>query len=172
MKTTVIFLTIIFGIILILDIIFSVIGHYQYSKSYSSYWELSVKASSITKKIEGLDKFVAALESSPLKGKYDALFMETPNNSFDENFAALKSLQIRLHEISGMDITSFQYQTALAQITQQEQNEGDKMLEVFDGIWWKDNHFFLWDWIGVVNVLVCAILLATGITLWINDSDY
>jgi len=170
MKTTGIFIFFTFGIILILDIIYSVIGGYQYSKDYSSYWELSVKASSITKKIEGIDKFVAALESSPLRGKYDALFMETPNNSFDENFAALKSLQIRLHEISGMDITSFQYQTALAQITQQEQNESGKMLDVFDGIWWKDNHFFLWNWIGIINVIGSIILMCIGGFIWMNES--
>lgn len=170
MKTLGISMTVIFSVILILDIIFSVFGYYEYSKNYDSYWELSVKASSITKKIEGLDKFISALDNSSMHGKYNALFLETPNNSFDENLGAIKSLQIRLHEISGMDISSFQYQTALAQITQQEQNEGGKMLEVFEGIWWRDHHFFLWDWIGLVNIIGCIIIVIVGIGILLEHT--
>jgi len=166
MRTFGIILTIVSAIILIADIFTGVIGHYQYSKKYESYWELAVKASSIEKKIEGIDKFVAALESSNLSGQYNAIFLETPNNSFDENFAALKSLQSRLHEIQSMDIKSFEYQTALQQITQQEQNEAAGMLNVFSGIWWKDNHFLLWDWICITQVVLFVITMFAGILMW------
>ncbi len=166
MRTLGVVLTIGSIVMLIISGIVGVIGHYQYSKQYDSYWELSVKASSIEKKIEGIDKFVQALEKSDLNGKYNALFLETPNNSFDENFAALKSLQIRLHDISKMDIKSFEYQTALQQITGQEQNEAAGMLSVFSGIWWKDNHFFLWDWICITQICVFIGLVLIGAFFW------
>ncbi len=160
-------ITILIGLILLLciDITTGIIGHYQYNKNYQSYWELATKASTIDKKIEGIDNFVSALESSNLKGKYNALVLTTPNNSFDYNLDALKSLQLRLHEIKGMDVSSFQYQTALQQITQQEQNEAGDMLDVFSGVWWLENHFFLWDWILIVNVvlligiIICSVLI-------------
>lgn len=169
MKTLGIILLGISLIILGIDISISIIGKYQYEKKYGSYWELSVKASSIEKKIEGVDKFVIALEHSNLQGKYDAIFMETPDNSFDENFAALKSLQIRLHEISKMDVKSFEYQTALQQITGQEQNEAGEMLRVFSSIWWKENHFLTWNWIAGVQVILFLIIGFIGFVILIED---
>lgn len=166
MKTTGIFLTLSSAFLLIVDLGVGIIGHYQYSKEFSSYWNLAEKASSIEKKIEGIDKFVYALERSNLHGKYDALFLETPDNSFDENFAALKSLQTRLHEIREMDIKSFEYQTALQQITQQEQTEAGEMLAVFDGVWWKDNHFMLWDWVAFTQIAILVVCFFIGGAIW------
>jgi hypothetical protein len=170
MRTIGIILTVISSVIIVIDIAVGILGHYQYSKQYESYWELSVKASSIEKKKEAIDKFVQALEKSNLNSKYNTLFLETPNNSFDENFAALKSLQIRLHDISKMDIKSFEYQTALQQITGQEQNEAAAMLSVFSGIWWKENHFFLWDWIAITQIIFFVILGFVGVYYWGEDS--
>lgn len=167
MKTLGIFMTLIAVVILITDIFVGVMGHYQYSKNYESYWELAVKASTIEKKIDGIDKFVQALDKDDnLKGQYNALFLETPNNSYNENFAALESLQIRLHEIQKMDIKSFEYQTALAQITQQEQNEAAEMLAVFNGIWWKQNYFFIWGWIGFCQIIGFIVMLLFGLLFW------
>jgi vacuolar-type H+-ATPase subunit I/STV1 len=147
------------------DIVVGVVASYQYSKEYASYWELSVKASSIEKKIEGIDKFVHALDNAKLNGKHNALVLKTPDNSFDENLAALKSLQLRLHDISKMDIKSFEYQTALQQITQQEQNEAEGMLGELKDIWFLNNYFILWNWIGILQVLffVAACLVGIGI---------
>lgn len=147
------------------SIITEVIGHYQYEKDYSSHWELAQKASTIEKKIEGIDRFVLALEQSGLNGKYDAIFLETPNNSFNQNLFALRSLQKRLHEIKNMDVKSFEYQLAMQQITQQEQNEAYEMLEVFNGVWWKENHFLLWDWIAVVQIFASLTILFIGLAM-------
>lgn len=155
---------------LLIDVGVTVSGNYQYSKNYGSYWSLAEKASSIEKKIEGIDKFVDALEHANMSGKHDALFMDTPDNGFDENFEALKSLQLRLHEIKEMDIKSFEYQTALQQITQQEQTEAGEMLSVFSGIWWKENHFMLWNWVGLVQV--CALLAVIFVCVAIWSSEY
>ena len=171
MKTVGILLTIVFSIILVADTINTVIGHFDYTRQYASHWELAVKASSIPKKLEGVDRFVNALENSNMQGQHDALFLKTPNNGFNENLEALKSLQIRLHEIHDMDVSSFQYQTALAQITQQEQNEASQMLNVFEGIWWKQNHLMLWDWVGFINVFGSIALFGLGMILW-GNADY
>lgn len=116
------------------------------------------------KKAEYIDKFVNALNNSDFKNKYNAISLCTDNNSFNYNFESLKSLQQRLHEISNMDIKSFEYQTAIQQITAQEQGEAKEMLSVFQGIWWKEHHLLLWDWIGVTYVTLIIIgLLITGL---------
>lgn len=168
MKTVYGFLILICSVILIMDIVNCVLGSYEYSKQIGSHWELAVKASTLEKKTEGVDNFVQALANSGLQGNYNAIWLETPNNSFDRNFEALLSLQKRLHEISKMDISSFQYQTALAQITQQEQNEAHEMLSVFDGVWWKEYHFWLWDWVLLCNLCVVVFGLLGVIFARIN----
>ena len=62
-----------------------------------------------------------------------------------------------------MNVASFEYQTAIQQITAQEQGEAQAMLEVFSGIWWKNNYIFLWDWIAAVEVFFCIFLIAVGL---------
>lgn len=152
------------------DIFVLVRGRYEYSKEYQSYWDLAEKASSIEKKIEGIDRFVTALEGSGLHDHHDALWMDTPNNGFNENFEALKSLQKRLHEISTMNVASFEYQTAMQQITQQEQNESGEMLEVFSGIWWKLNHIFLWGWIAPTQIIILVLIFFIGFGLKMEEN--
>jgi len=169
MKAFGIGLTILTAILLIMTIATGFIGAYQYEKQFSSYWNLADKSSTITKKAEYIDKFVNAIENGKFTGEYNAIIMQTPDNSFDQNFIALKTLQQRLHEISGMDVTSFQYQTAIQQITEQEQGEAYEMLKVFKGIWWKENHFFLWNWICFVQLCIVIIGLVIGIAIW--DSE-
>ena len=171
MKTLGIILTLGSILLLGIDIYKGVIGNYEYNNKYECYWSLADKASTIPKKAEGIDKFVNALENSGFKGKYNAIFLQTPDNSFDYNFEALKSLQLRMHEIEKMDITSFQYQTAIQQITQQEQGEAKEMLSEFSGIWWKENHFMLWNWVCLVQVLLLIGVLITGSIIWINEAD-
>jgi hypothetical protein len=87
-------------------------------------------------------------------------------NSFDMNFDALKTLQVRLHEIEKMDITSFQYQTAIQQITSQEQGDAMSMLTVFEGTWFKENHFLLWGWVCSTLVIILIVLFFVGIIIW------
>ncbi|MCX6749883.1 MAG: hypothetical protein NTZ83_00325 [Candidatus Pacearchaeota archaeon] len=124
------------------------------------------KSSTIVKKSEYLDKFVGALEKGGFERKYNAVFLKTPDNSFDQNFEALKSLQKRLHEIQDMDVSSFEYQTAMQQITGQEQGEAQEMMKVFRGIWWKENHLLLWNWICLVQVILSCGVIIVGAVLW------
>ena len=62
-----------------------------------------------------------------------------------------------------MNVASFEYQTAIQQITAQEQGEAQAMLEVFSGIWWKNNYIFLWEWVAVLEVVFCIFLIALGL---------
>ena len=154
---------------LILIASFTIIGKYQYDKNFKSYWELADKSSTVEKKSENIDKFVDALENGGFEGMHNAVFLKTPNNSFDQNFLALKTLQQRLHEIKNMNISSFEYQTAMQQITAQEQGEANAMLSVFRGVWWKTHHLFLWNWICAVQVGIMIAGLITEFVIWLND---
>jgi hypothetical protein len=163
---TLLVVSVIWSIILVAT---GIIGKYNYNNNYLSYWSLADKSSTIPKKTEYIDKFVAALEKSHLEGDYNALMLKTPDNSFDSNMDALKSLQSRLHEVQTMDVTSFQYQAAIQQITQQEQGEAGEMLRVFHGTWWKVHYFFLWSWIGVINWIMCVIFGFIGFVITFED---
>src|SRR2546423_12492620 len=86
----------------------AVLADYEYSEQIESFWELSVKASTIEQKSVYLDKYVAALEQADLADS-DALWLKTPDNNTRQNMIALESLQGRMHEIIHMDLNSFQY---------------------------------------------------------------
>lgn len=135
-------------------------AHYQYERRVASFWNLSVKASTITAKADYLDQFVAAVDSARLSGN-NALLFPTPDNSVEQNVATLKTLQHRMAEIRGMDVQSFAYQQAISQVTAQEQDEAQAMLGVIKGAWYLTHHPLLWDWINVVLYLViggCAVI--------------
>ena len=148
---------------LVVMIFFATIGNYHYERDYESYWNLAEKASTIQQKAVYMDKFVAGFKGKGFEGDYNAVFFKTPDNSFDKNLEALQSLKTRLDEIQKMNVVSFEYQTAIQQITAQEQGEAQAMLEVFSGIWWKNNYIFLWEWIAVLEVVFCIFLIALGL---------
>jgi len=155
--------------IIITWVIGIILAIYKYDNKCESYWQLATKASSIPQKSTYVDKYVASLESCNLHGKYNAIFLETPDNSFDENFKALQSLQTRLHEIQAIDVSSFEYQTAIQQITAQEQDGADQMIDVFATIWLKDYNILLWDWIGILFIIFTVICGTTGIAMMNAD---
>jgi len=144
----------------------AILADYSYSRQVESFWNLSVKASTIQKKSAYLDQYVAALEAVRMADS-SALWLKTPDNSVEQNKLALYSLQDRMHEILTMNVSSFEYQQAMAQITGQEQDEAHKMLSVFKDAWYLEHHFFLWDWMGVLSfvVLLTAVII-TGLIGW------
>ena len=137
----------------------NVVASYEYEQTISSYWTLSDRASSLPLKAAYLDQFVAAVDSAHLTG-HNAVFLKTPQNDVGQNIVALKSLQERMHDIRNMDVTSFQYQQAMAQITGQEQGEAQAMLDTIEGVWFLKHHPLLWDWI---SLLVCMGILGLGL---------
>ena len=147
-----------------------IIGRYEYSNQIESYWNLADRASTISQKSEYVDKFIATIEKARLS-THNAIFLKTPDNSLEQNMRALLSLQSRLHEIQTMDVKSFEYQQAIYQITAQEQGEAHKMLGVIGGCWWKENHFFFWDWIGLIHVFLWLAGIALLFFVWIVAID-
>lgn len=139
---------------------------YQYNNEVKSYWDIADKTSTISQKSDYIDKFVDALKASHLEGTNDALFLKTPNTSFNQNFQALLSLQDRLHQIKTMDETSLAYQTAIQQITAQEQGQADDMLGTFHGCWMKVHYYWLWNPIlGLIYFLAPIILIIFGVAI-------
>jgi hypothetical protein len=154
------------GIIIICGcIVNNISGRYSYERNFNSFWNLADKSSTLEAKREYIGKFITALSKGNFEGKYNAVFLTTPDNSFDMNFKALNTLYQRLDEIKTMNPSSFEYQTAIQQITAQEQGEAEPMLAVFRGIWWKENHFFLWDWMGLITILGCIVMIMMGIMI-------
>lgn len=126
---------------------------------YLQYWVQADRSSTIEAKSENVDKFIAALESGNSRqqfAEFNAIFLKkTAPNSFASNMVALKSLGERLHEIRHMDAKSFEYNTAIQQITQQEQGEASEMIKVFQGCYDLSQWPITWGWIG--NILIVCL---------------
>ena len=162
------------GILLLVgSIVFSVIWIFvavgvnaEWQTKIGANWTLADKSSTIAEKSDYINKFVVALEGAKLEGTNDALFFPTPNNSFDLNLKALKTLQARLETIKTMKQDSFEYQTAIQQITAQEQGEAQEMLSVLQGSWYKVNHYLLWNsLIFLFGIIFICIMFFAGLIM-------
>lgn len=139
--------------------IFHTYVHYDYKNKIGSYWDLADRASTISQKSEYINKFVEALEAEKLYGVHNALFFPNDENSFSENMKALKSLQQRLITISSLDENSFAYQTAMQQITAQEQGEANQLTKNLRGCWEKENYYTAWNILFVIGFLLLQIIM-------------
>jgi hypothetical protein len=161
MKTKWTILLIVSFIWLCSNIYNAIVVNYEY-RQIESYWNLAYKSSIISEKAKYIDKFVSVLEKSELSGIHSVFFLKTSDNSFDENFEVLKSLQKRLHKTKTVNITSFEYQLAIRQITE-EQSKATKMLNVFRTSWLKKNSIFLCSWVGLTNILLNLVFLSVAL---------
>jgi len=138
---------------------------YEYQSKIGNNWELADRAATLSQKSEYIDKYVNALSKENLEETYDALFYPNAENAFDENMKALKSLQGRLKDISKMDENSFAYQTALHQITEQEQGQAQGLTETLKNCWYKQHHYTLWNgllfwlFLAIEVILICLGLI-------------
>lgn len=142
-----------------------ILSDYYYEKQYLNLWTLADKSSTIGEKERLINNFVAAIKNGKKKGDftdYNALLLRTPNNNFDANLKAVQSLADRLTEIKGMDPASFQYNTAIQQITAQEQGQATNLMSVFDGCYTLANWPVVWSWIGLLFFILYAILAIVG----------
>lgn len=162
MKTFGLIGTFLSAVLMIWAIAAEVLADYEYTNNIGSYWNLAEKASTLEAKSEYLDKFAAAIEAEHLSGN-NAVFLRTPDNSVEQNLAVLRTLQTRMKEIKGMDVTSFAYQQAIQQITAQEQGEAQNLLSVIEGSWYLKNHLFLWDWIDGLKWLALILFAALSV---------
>lgn len=150
-----------------------VLSRYRFNKTYMQLWELADRSSTIPAKQKYVAEFVAALSAGNTNGDFaanDAVWLKTPANSFASNLEALKTLASRLDEIQKMSPTSFEYNTAIHQITQQEQGEAGAMLTVFRGCYVLAGYPVVWDWIGMLWFIITIVLLifyvAATAVLW------
>lgn len=145
----------------------------EYQRVASSNWDLSERASTIAQKSEYMTTFESALESQKLSGYNSSFFFPTPSTDFNQNMKALHSLSKRLHDITGMDEQGFAYQTAIQQITAQEQGEAKSMLDCFESCWLRENHWTLWNPIVVIlMVIIEAILCIGGVVCLAKGYDF
>jgi len=150
----------------------NVVSKYQFEKAYGYAWSLADKSSTIEAKAKYIAEFVEKLESNKADfSANNAVWLKTPDNSFDMNLAALKTLNGRLHEIMTMDVKSFEYQTAISQITAQEQGEAHQLINVVFGCWVMACHPIVWEWFELLWMALWVIMLVAAVVLWIAAAD-
>lgn len=170
MKTFFGFALIIAGVLgLIGFVVLDVRAGYQWESEIYSNWQLSDKSSTLEAKADYIGQFIVALKSGNM-GDHDALIYKTANNSCENNLKAVETLKGRLDEIKGMDTTSFQYQQAIQQITEQEQGEAHNLIGTLNGCWMKANHYFLWNPFFISIFILGFILILPGIGIIILSS--
>ena len=154
-------------------VITAVRANYTFEKHYLYAWNLADKSSSIPAKSELITQFVNTLISNRTDfADNNAVFLRTPDNSFDNNLKALTTLRDRMEDIKRMDPTSFQYNTAIEQITKQEQGEAHNLIGVIQGCYDLEKYPIVWGWIGALSVICLIIMLVIGIGIIINDNGY
>ena len=160
-KSTIVFILSVF--LLVAHLITVVVASYRYTLHYGYHWELADKSSTIAAKAVHVNNFISSIESNRSAfADSGALFLHTPNNSLDANLAALKTLGTRLDEVANMDPKSFEYQTAIQQITQQEQGEAGDMLSILSNCWLKRTHFVAWGFIPLFIALWAGSAMVSG----------
>jgi hypothetical protein len=143
---------------IILNIICGVMATYAFENQYKSYWELSDRSSTLQAKEQYISQFVEAIQSNRDKfADYNAIFLKTPQNSLDKNLQAVITLRDRLKDIEQMNETSFEYQTAIQQITAQEQGEAQNMLGDIQGCYFLESYPLIWGWLLLINVFIIVI---------------
>lgn len=154
-------------------IILDVFANYNFNKNYESLWELADRSSTLQAKDEYITKFVDAINKDRSNfADYNAIFLKTPEKSFDNNLAAIITLRDRLKTIQSMDETSFEYQTAIQQITAQEQGEAQNMINDIYGCYKLRSYPILWGWIGMLVALIITMVAILGIVLLVWTDNY
>lgn len=139
---------------------------YHAEQQFNQFWELADKSSTIEAKADYMGKFLHALESGKSDfADHNAVWLKTPNNALESNIEAVRTLCGRLEQIRGMDPASFQYNTAIEQITKQEQGEAGQMLAVIDGCYWLKNAPICWGWIGAMVIFAEFLMFVVFILI-------
>lgn len=151
------------GLFLIAVLLYNtIVSDYHYNKEVLYSWNLADKTSTLEAKAGYIDTFINNLEKTDL-AEYNAIFLKTPDNNIQNNINAIKTLKQRLDEIKGLDPESFAYQTAIQQITAQEQGEAHNMLYTIQGGYNLKNYPLAWGWIFGVTMMIAFMLLFVGI---------
>ncbi len=132
---------------------------YLYDVEIGQNVSLADDASTAVKKLEYLEKFSVAVRAKITRNQARFIF-KRERLTRDKQLEILETLQTRLREAVSMDPTSFEYQTAMGQITGQE---FDHALGEINGImsscWLRQSPFAifcLWVSWWMFGALVCV----------------
>lgn len=143
------------------------VGSYQYENKISYAWSLADKSSTIEAKAAHINVFIANIETHAAEfSDNSALWFKTPDGSFSNNLAAVKTLGQRLKEIKGMNPSSFEYQTAIQQITDQEQGEAHDMLYTLKDCWLKWQFPLAWSCMPPVALISGILMALAALMAW------
>lgn len=141
--------------------------NYYFEKDFKSSWELSDRSSTLQAKEQYMTQFIEELNNKSNQfTEYDAVFLKTPQNSFDNNLKAVTTLRDRLVDIKGMNESSFEYQTAIQQITAQEQGQADALIGTLRGCYDLKSYPITWAWLCVIYAIITFSLIAIGAYLF------
>ena len=141
----------------------NIIANYKFEKNYLQLWELADKSSTIPAKQKYISEFVSVLEKDKDKfATHNAIFLKTPNNELVSNLNALKTLADRLSQIQEMNPNTFEYNTAIQQITAQEQGEAKALISVIRGCYYLETYPSIWGWIGATLIFLGILLCGIG----------
>lgn len=133
----------------------------------TGYWDVADKSATIEKKSEYVDKFVGSIEKLKLNEGNSAVVFKSYSNYMPNNYDAIKSLQKRLHEVKDMDPKSFQYQTAMQQLTGQEWGEAHDLINQFEYKWNNTYSFFVRGVGGLVGAVIWLFLLGISMICFV-----
>jgi hypothetical protein len=155
-----------FIVILILLITSGINADRTYRSKYGSYWQLADRSSTLQAKEQYVTQFVNNIQAHRSEFvDYNAVIVQTPDNNFDNNLNAVITLRDRLHTIQQMNESSFEYQTAIQQITGQEMGQADAMMSDIEGSWYLKNYPCLWSWYFGLMIVLEFFLITVGIAL-------
>ena len=145
--------------------------HYEYLNTYEYSWNLADKSSNLNDKHKHINDLIVNIETNRDHFADNSnYFYMTKDTDFDLNLKALITLRDRLEEISKMDISSFEYQLAIQQITEQEQGEATNMLNVIKGSWMKGHYYFHSHLAFILSALAIQIFfIILGIVGLLDD---
>ena len=177
MKASRVWCSIVWLMVLILSIIIirsAIKADYEFENKYAYSWNLADKSSTIEAKYTYITEFVELLNSNKDDfASHNAVWLKTKDNSFDYNLKAITTLRDRLSEIKGMNTSSFEYNTAIQQITAQEQGEAHALINTLKDCYVLQNYFIVWGWMEKIlaSIIVVLVVIGAGCLFWIAE-DY
>ena len=140
---------------------------YSYDVRMGQYIRLADDSSTAESKLEYLKKFEEVVSSNIFRNEARYVFKKE-RLTRDKQLKVLSTLQTRLQDAVEMDPLSFEYQTAMQQITGQEFDHAlGEINDIISSCWLRQSGFAVFClWIAW---LLCLILFIIGLVIWENS---
>ena len=70
-----------------------------------------------------------------------------------------------------MDVTTFEYQTAMMDLRECENEGVSNALSVINGIWFKANYIIVWGWVAFIVFFGSIIFAIVGGVVWNENAN-